>query len=55
MKKPRITEDDVREVCLTAGFFMVGTGLWLIYPPAALIVCGAMLLWLGLPPQRRAK
>lgn len=56
MKKPKITEDDIREACLVAGFFMVGGGLWLIYPPMALIICGLMLLWLGLPPrQRRVK
>lgn len=56
MKKPKITEDDVREACLVAGFFMIGAGIWLVYPPAALIINGAMLLWLGLPPrQRRAK
>ncbi len=53
MKRPafRITEDTLREACLLAGFLMVGRGLWLIYQPAAWIGCGAMLLWLGLPPR----
>lgn len=45
----------VRDACLLAGFFMIGYGLWLIYHPVALIVCGAMLLWVGLPPRERRR
>lgn len=45
----------VRDACLLAGFFMIGYGLWLIYPPSALIICGAMVLWVGIPPRERRR
>lgn len=51
MKKPKITLDTVRELCLVTGFFVFGGGIWWIYPPAALIVCGALLVWIGLPAK----
>jgi len=44
------TEDYIREACLVAGFLMLAWGLRLIYEPAAWIACGALLIWLGLPP-----
>lgn len=53
MKKLKISEDAIREIILIAGFFLFGFGLWLIYQPAAFIVCGALLMWVGLPPRRR--
>lgn len=51
--------DSAREACLVAGFFMIARGLWLIYPPAMWLVCGAMLMYPALPkrpprpPERR--
>ena len=29
------------------GFAALAAGLWLIYPPAALVICGALILTLG--------
>jgi hypothetical protein len=45
----------VRDACLLAGFLMVGYGLWRIYHPAAWVICGAMVLWVGLPPRKRRR
>lgn len=50
--KLKLSEDTVREAALVVGFLMAARGLWLVYPPAMWLVCGAMLLWLGLPPRR---
>jgi hypothetical protein len=41
----------LREVCLVAGFFSYAYGLWSLHPPTACIVCGALLMWIGLPKQ----
>ncbi len=49
----KITIENLREVCLVAGFLLLGYGLWLIYQPACYMVCGILLLWLGLPPRRK--
>lgn len=38
---------DLRTTVSLSGLGMVGYGLSLIYPPAAYIVCGAVLFWLG--------
>jgi len=43
----------VREVCLLVGFAAVVGGLWMIYPPSALIVGGAALVWVGMPPREK--
>jgi hypothetical protein len=43
--------ENVREACLAAGFFMLARGLWLVYPPAMWVVCGALLIYVGLPPR----
>lgn len=51
MKLPSI--DALREAVLVAGFLMLGRGLWLVYPPAMWLVCGSLLMWLGLPRGRR--
>jgi hypothetical protein len=53
LKKLKPSDDAIRELILVAGFFMLGYGLWRIYQPAAYIVCGTLLLWLGLPPRRK--
>lgn len=41
----------VRDACLLAGFLMVARGLWLIYHPAMWVICGAMVLWVGIPER----
>lgn len=41
----------IRDACLLAGFLMIARGLWLIYQPAMWIVCGAMVLWVGIPER----
>lgn len=38
---------DLRTTVSLSGLGMVGYGLSLIYPPAAYIVCGSVLFWLG--------
>lgn len=38
---------DLRTIVTFGGLGMVGYGLSLIYPPAAYIVCGAALFWMG--------
>gem|GEM_PF-1673926 len=45
--------DVLREACLLAGFFMLGRGLWLIYVPLMWLVCGLLLLWVGLSPREK--
>lgn len=40
---------DATDVLVIAGMVMVGAGLWMIYSPAALIVVGAFMVYLGLP------
>ncbi len=51
----KIRENAIREVfqelCLVAGFFIFGYGIWLVYQPAAFIVCGFMLMLLGFPAR----
>lgn len=47
--------ETVREACLVAGFLLMGYGLWLVFPPAAFIICGALLIWVGLPPRQRQR
>lgn len=38
---------DLRDTIAFGGLGMVGYGISMIYPPAAYIVCGAVLFWLG--------
>jgi hypothetical protein len=38
---------DLRDAVAFGGLGMVGYGISMIYPPAAYIVCGAVLFWLG--------
>ena len=42
MTKP--TREEVRDASALAGVALIGAGLWWMYPPAALIVVGAMVL-----------
>lgn len=53
MKKLKITVETLREACLVVGFFGLARGLWMIYSPVMWIVCGLILLYVGLPPRRR--
>ena len=39
---------DLRDVLVFGGLAMIGNGIAAIYPPAAWIVCGAALFWLGI-------
>lgn len=38
---------DLRDVFVFGGLAMIGNGVAAIYPPAAWIVCGVALFWLG--------
>ena len=39
------------ELVTTLGLALLGRGLWLLSPAVALIVCGAVLVWWGLPTR----
>jgi hypothetical protein len=53
IKKIKIPDAFFSEACLVAGFLMLGYGIYLIFQPAAFIICGSLLLLLGLPPRRK--
>lgn len=38
---------DARDICAFGGLALVGYGVGLIHLPAAFIVCGAALFWIG--------
>lgn len=38
---------DLRDVIVFGGIGMVGNGIAALSPPAAWVVCGLMLFWLG--------
>lgn len=40
---------DFRDIIVFAGIALIGVGTYMIHEPAAFIVCGAMLFWLGRP------
>jgi hypothetical protein len=50
MKRLRrlFTPPEVYDLSALAGLLLLSVGLWCIYPPLALIVTGAALLFLGL-------
>ncbi|WP_164848743.1 hypothetical protein [Paenibacillus sp. DCT19] len=54
MKKPKwkVTLDHIREFLLVCGFIMAAYGIWMIYPPAMYIICGIVLMWVGMPNQK---
>jgi hypothetical protein len=39
---------DLRDFICLIGMGLLFAGLWMIYPPSALIVIGGLFLWLGL-------
>jgi hypothetical protein len=43
-----LTPPDLYDLFALAGLALIAVGLWLIYPPAALIVTGAAILTLGI-------
>lgn len=49
----KIKEDTVQEILLVVGFLLLSYGVWKIYPPASLIISGALLMWLGYPMRIR--
>jgi hypothetical protein len=53
--KLRLKEEHIREACLVAGLLILVRGVWLIYPPAAWIVGGLILIWLSIPPRSRGE
>jgi len=48
----RVPAPGLRDVLSLLGLLLVGTGLWQVWPPSALVVCGAILLYVALrrPP-----
>lgn len=40
---------DSRDVMVFSGILLIAIGVYMIYSPAAFIVAGAMLFWLGRP------
>lgn len=41
---------NVRELVFALGLVLLAAGAALVYPPAGLIVPGAILVWLAIPP-----
>lgn len=44
---------DARDVVGVAGVALITGGAWMVYPPAALIVCGVLLLGGAIMAARR--
>ncbi|WP_199898925.1 hypothetical protein [Paenibacillus popilliae] len=53
MKKVKVREDTIKEAFLIVGFLGFSCGVWMIYPPASLIIGGALMMWLGYPSRTR--
>lgn len=50
VKNPIITLSiDFRDIIVFSGISLIGIGTYMIHQPAAFIVCGSMLFWLGRP------
>lgn len=47
--------ENARELVFGAGLVLMSSGLALVSIPAALIVPGAILTWLAIPPAPRAR
>ena len=48
----RLPVPGLRDVVSLLGLLLIGAGLWQVWPPSALVVCGAILLYVALrrPP-----
>lgn len=53
VKKDRKAWLTVPEMLIITGFLMIAGGLYLVYPPAALVICGAMLIYAGWPKEAK--
>lgn len=56
MKFPKIRlpsrekiEENVQETAIVGGFLMLAKGLYSIFPPVMWIICGVLLMLLGIP------
>ncbi len=38
---------DSSDLLIAIGLFMLGIGLWWVYPPCSLIVVGSIIVWVG--------
>lgn len=50
IKKPDIS---FKDLLILGGLYMIGKGLYMIYPPAMWIGIGIVLFWFGFPTDRR--
>ncbi len=48
-RMPRLQRESLREALLLAGFFAFCYGIWQIYPPAAFIAGGIILMYFAAP------
>lgn len=53
VKKKNKLKSILPDVFLVLGFSCVAYGLYLLFPPAALVISGAMLLYAGIPKQKK--
>ena len=52
IKKNKEKLPDTKDLLIILGGFMVGNGLYAIYPPAMWIICGVFITYLGWPKGR---
>ena len=45
---------DINDILTLVGMVMIFAGLWWVYPPAALVVIGAVLFLAGTRPPEKA-
>lgn len=50
-----MTKLDRFDLLTLVGLGMVCAGLWWLYPPAALIICGAVLMAAGMRGEQRGR
>lgn len=46
---PKLQRESLREALLLAGFFAFCYGVWLVYPPAAFIAGGVLVMYFAAP------
>ena len=52
IKKNKEKLPDMKDLLILLGGLMVGNGLYMVYPPAAWIICGVFIVYLGWPKGR---